>query len=59
VLVDTGGDGRIVYEQLLRHGVIVRPVGGYGLPACLRITVGTADQNEKLIRALAAVMGGN
>lgn len=58
VLADTGGDGRAVYEKLLGHGVIVRPVGGYGLPSCLRITIGTADQNEKLIRALAAVMGG-
>ncbi|HWL61440.1 MAG TPA: histidinol-phosphate transaminase [Steroidobacteraceae bacterium] len=55
VLVDTGGDGRLVYEKLLRHGVIVRPVGGYGLPGCLRITIGTAQQNEKLIRSLAAV----
>jgi len=59
VLVDTGGDGRLVYEKLLRHGVIVRPVGGYGLPGCLRITIGTAPQNEKLIRSLAAVMNGN
>ncbi len=59
VLVDTGGDGRLVYERLLGQGVIVRPVGGYGLPACLRITIGTAQQNEKLIRSLAAVMKGN
>lgn len=56
VLVDTGRDGRKVYEQLLRHGVIVRPVGGYGLPACLRITIGTAQQNDRLIRSMAAVM---
>jgi histidinol-phosphate aminotransferase len=59
VLADTGGDGRAVYEKLLRHGVIVRPVAGYGLPGCLRITIGTAEQNEKLIRSLAAVMDGN
>lgn len=56
VLADTGTDGRKVYEQLLRHGVIVRPMGGYGLPGCLRITVGTGEQNEKLLRALAQVM---
>jgi histidinol-phosphate aminotransferase len=59
VLVDTGGDGRAVYERLLRHGVIVRPVGGYGLPTCLRITIGTTEQNERLIRAMAAVMRGS
>jgi histidinol-phosphate aminotransferase len=54
VLADVGPSGQRVYERLLRHGVIVRPVGGYGLPRCVRITVGTAEQNERLVRALAA-----
>lgn len=58
VLADVGGDGTAVYEQLLRHGVIVRPVAGYGLPRCVRITIGTAEQNDRLIRSLAAVMQG-
>ena len=54
VLADVGPSGQRVYERLLRHGVIVRPVGGYGLPRCVRITVGTGEQNERLIRALSA-----
>lgn len=58
VLVDVGGNGQLAYERLLRQGVIVRPVGGYGLPGALRITIGTAGQNERLIAALAAVMQG-
>jgi histidinol-phosphate aminotransferase len=37
---------------LQSRGVIVRAVGGYGLPDCLRITVGTPEQNEVLIDAL-------
>jgi histidinol-phosphate aminotransferase len=56
LLADVGDDGQGVYERLLRHGVIVRPLGGYGLPRCLRITIGTTAQNERLIAALAAVM---
>ncbi len=36
------------------RGLIVRPVGGYGLADCLRITVGTPDQNEMVIEALRA-----
>jgi histidinol-phosphate aminotransferase len=36
------------------RGIIVRPVGGYGLPDCLRITVGTAEQNGQLLDALQA-----
>jgi histidinol-phosphate aminotransferase len=39
---------------LQSRGVIVRPVGGYGLPDCLRITVGTAPENGALIDALRA-----
>lgn len=35
------------------RGIIVRPVGGYGLPDCLRITVGTEDQNRAVIDALS------
>lgn len=54
VLADVGRPGHVVYERLLRHGVIVRPVAGYGLPHCLRITIGTGSQNERLLRALAA-----
>ncbi len=55
VLADVGNGGA-VYEKLLRQGVIVRPVAGYGLPRCVRITIGTAAQNDRLIRSLATVM---
>lgn len=35
------------------RGVIVRPVGGYGLPEALRITIGTEDQNRAVLDALS------
>lgn len=51
--VSRGGlSGAQVFDKLLRQGVIVRPVGGYGLPRCVRITIGTADQNERLLASL-------
>jgi histidinol-phosphate aminotransferase len=56
VLADVGDNGQLVYERLLRHGVIVRPVAGYGLPRCVRITIGTSEQNERMIRSLRAAM---
>jgi histidinol-phosphate aminotransferase len=35
--------------------VIVRPVGGgYGLPEHLRVTLGTAEENERFLTALSA-----
>lgn len=40
-------------DYLNSKGIIVRPVGGYGLPDCLRITIGTADQNRAVIDALS------
>jgi len=44
-----------IYKRLLRRSVIVRPVaGGYGLPEHLRVTIGTAEENEKFLSALAA-----
>ena len=49
-----------IYKRLLRRGVIVRPVGGgYGLPEHLRVTIGTAEENERFLSALAASLGRN
>jgi histidinol-phosphate aminotransferase len=49
------GKAAEIYKRLLRRGVIVRPVGGgYGLPEHLRVTIGTAEENEKFLGALAA-----
>lgn len=39
---------------LQKNGLIVRPVAAYGLDDCLRITVGTPEQNERLIEVLRA-----
>jgi histidinol-phosphate aminotransferase len=51
------GDGKKVFDGLLRHGVIVRPMGGYKLPAWIRVTVGTRAENETFLKALDEVMG--
>lgn len=51
------GNAAAVYESLLRQGVIVRPVGGYGLPEWLRISVGLAQENDRLLAALAKACG--
>ena len=49
------GKAAEIYKRLLRRGVIVRPVGGgYQLPEHLRVTVGTREENEKFLAALAS-----
>jgi histidinol-phosphate aminotransferase len=51
VLVKVGPAAR-VYQELLKRGVIVRPVANYGLPEWLRITVGLPQENDVFLRAL-------
>ncbi len=51
------GDAGAVNESLLRAGIIVRPVAGYGLPQWLRVTVGLDDENRAFLRALASALG--
>ena len=46
------GDGAEMFRRLLRRGVIVRPIAGYGLPEHLRITVGSERENARLLQAL-------
>lgn len=57
--VRLGRPGRVVFDGLLRRGVIVRPVDNYGLPDCLRVTVGTETENRRFLDALAEVLGGS
>jgi histidinol-phosphate aminotransferase len=51
------GDGGRVFQQLQERGVIVRPVKSYGLPEWIRVTVGTREQNERLLAELGRVTG--
>jgi histidinol-phosphate aminotransferase len=50
------GDGCAVFEKLLQRKIIVRPLKGYGLRQWVRISVGTMEQNKKLIGALKDVL---
>ncbi len=56
LMVDVGPRAPQIYEQLLRGGVIVRPLGGYGLPRHLRISVGLPEQNDRLVRVLGELL---
>ena len=51
------GDGARVFADLQQRGVIVRPVNSYGLPEWIRVTVGTREQNERLLAALGVKDG--
>ena len=42
--------------QMERRGVIIRPLGGFGLADCIRISIGTPAENEKAARALGEAL---
>ena len=56
ITFDTGCNGEAVYQALLERGVIVRPVTGYGLPAHLRVSIGTAAENQAFLDALPSAL---
>jgi histidinol-phosphate aminotransferase len=53
VFVDLEKPSTPVYKSMLLQGIIIRPLEPQGLPTCLRITVGTAEQNTRALAALA------
>ncbi|MDJ0887527.1 MAG: histidinol-phosphate transaminase [Desulfobacterales bacterium] len=55
-LIDTGRDAQSVFEAMLREGVIVRSMRGYGFPHYIRVNVGMPDENRRLIQALRTVI---
>jgi len=54
--VDVGEDAAPLYERLLREGVIVRPLHGFGAPTAIRVSVGTPDENEVFAEALGRAL---
>jgi histidinol-phosphate aminotransferase len=56
LFAEVGEDARPLFEALLREGVIVRPTGGFGAPGAIRVSVGTAEENELFGQALGRVL---
>jgi histidinol-phosphate aminotransferase len=50
------GDGKRVFDEMQKLGVIVRPMGGYELPDWIRISIGTPAENERCLAALKKVI---
>jgi histidinol-phosphate aminotransferase len=57
ILVDVGRSASDIYQRLLKEGVIVRPMTPFGMESALRVTVGTPQENRRLVKALKKVLG--
>lgn len=56
VTFDCARPAQAVFDALLREGVIVRPLAGYGMPRHLRVSIGTREQNARFLSALQKVL---
>ena len=56
VLVDFQKDSADIEAQCVANAVVLRPMRGYGLPNCLRITIGNRDENRQLLKILDEVL---
>ena len=54
-LLVRAGEG--IFDKLQREGVIVRPLVGFGMPDCVRVTIGLPEENERLVKTLAKLLG--
>jgi histidinol-phosphate aminotransferase len=55
-LIDVARDAETVFQAMLRQGVIVRSMKGYGYPDYIRVNVGTPEENQRFIEALKVVL---
>ena len=55
VYCDLGEDAAAVANRLQEEGVAVRPLGHWGAPNCIRVTIGTPEQNQAFLQAMRRV----
>jgi histidinol-phosphate aminotransferase len=58
VMIALASEERVnyIHQKLMEKGILVRPLKGFGLPHCMRITVGQPDENEMFVNALKEIL---
>jgi histidinol-phosphate aminotransferase len=51
-----GGDGKPIRDELARRGILIRYYNKPGLRDCVRVSIGTPEQNDRLLIALREVV---
>ena len=55
--VSAGRTSLVIYEELLKRGVIVRPMAAWGLPSHIRVSLGTRAENDRMLSAVREILG--
>jgi len=56
IFINLNDDADMAFMELMRRGVIVRPLTSFGMPGSIRVTIGTPEQNKKFMNALSEVI---
>jgi histidinol-phosphate aminotransferase len=56
IFIDIGPEAQELCDELLHAGVIVRPLGWMGFPEAMRVSVGVASENDKLLAVLPGLL---
>ena len=56
IVLESEENVNVLFEELLKKGVIVRPLKAFGLPHCIRISIGTSEENRIFIEQLKYVL---
>lgn len=56
VVRESETDANFIFRELLKQGIIVRPLKAFGLPQCLRISIGTDEENRLLVEKLKGIL---
>jgi len=56
ILINLNDDADMVFMQMMRRGVIIRPLTSFGLPGAIRVTIGTPEQNKRFLHVLKEVI---
>lgn len=57
IFVDTGKDSQVVFQELLKQGIIIRSGDIFGYPTYIRVTVGNEKENARFIKGLKKILG--
>ncbi len=58
LLIDTSKDASWLFVELQKRGIIVRPMGPYGLPGAIRVSPGLHEDNERFVASLRELLAG-
>ena len=56
LVFENGDNAKGFTQNMLKNGVILRHLIGFGLPECVRVTIGTVDENKFFIEKLNNIM---